>query len=386
MQRYSLFLTPSPDDFAYVADLIRELSASHGTTSFEPHVTVHSGNLRDLEALRRVVSAAVAGIRPFALPIRRIACGELYFRSLFIEFEENPLLRAIHEQVAGVEKGGYVLEPHLSLMYGDLPRHRRDALARGIVLDRPEIHFDQLKIMTPRNRKLGWRDTVQWQTLFRFRLGEPEPGAPARGVVFDFGGVLAEEGFREGLHALAREQGLDQERVYATALDAIYDCGYITGEGNEADFWALMRDRTGLAGEPETLSGEILKRFVLRRKVLEGVRALRRRGITTAILSDHTDWLGRLDRRDRFFGEFERVFNSYELGRGKRDPAVFDEVATLLGIPPGEILFIDDMPSNLERARGRGMATFLCTDEDELLRELERLNITGEGTCGERVS
>jgi putative hydrolase of the HAD superfamily len=30
-----------------------------------------------------------------------------------------------------------------------------------------------------------------------------------KAVLFDFGGVLAEEGFRNGLQALAREQGLD---------------------------------------------------------------------------------------------------------------------------------------------------------------------------------
>jgi hypothetical protein len=31
----------------------------------------------------------------------------------------------------------------------------------------------------------------------------------------------------------------------------------------------------------------------------------------------YNDWLGRLDRRDRFFGELERVFNSFEQVRGK---------------------------------------------------------------------
>lgn len=373
MKRYSLFLTPSPDDFAYTADLIRDLSASQGTAPFEPHVTVHSGNLRDLETLMALVTDAVTAIPPFALRIRGVASSESYFRSLFMEFEESPLLRGIHDRMRGGGEKGYLLDPHLSLMYGEMPRHRREALARGVKLERSEIHFDQVKIMTPRNRQKGWRDTVQWQTLFRFRLGDTKQEAPVQGVVFDFGGVLAEEGFREGLHVLAREQGLDQDQVYGTALDAIYDCGYITGQGSEADFWAVMRDRTGLVGEVRTLSGEILKRFVLRPRVLEAVRTLRRSGITTAILSDHTDWLGLLARRDRFCGEFERVFNSFELGRGKRDPAIFDEVAALLGIPPGELLFIDDMPSNLERARGRGLRTLLCTGQEELLRELERL-------------
>jgi putative hydrolase of the HAD superfamily len=361
-----------------MADLIRELSSGQGSSPFEPHVTVHSGDLGDLDTLRETVRAAAAGIRPFCLRIRGIACGDAYFRNLFLEFEESRVLRSIHGRMRQVDgaASGHVLAPHLSLLYGDTPTHQRESLAQGIRLDRSELLFDQLKIMTPRNREEGWRDTLHWQNLFRLRLGETGRKRPLRGVLFDFGGVLAEEGFREGLYALARNQGLDPDRLYAVAQDAIYDCGYIRGQGSESDFWGLVRDRGGLTGEVESLRGEILRRFVLRPRVLEAVRSLRRRGLTTAILSDHTDWLWRLHRRDPFCGAFERVFNSYELGRGKRDPAIFDEVATLLGIPPGELLFIDDMPANLERARGRGLDTLLCTGQDELLRELERLGVS----------
>ena len=45
---------------------------------------------------------------------------------------------------------------------------------------------------------------------------------------------------------------------------------------------------------------------------------LRRGGFLTAILSDQTDWLDRLEARHHFFGHFDRVFNSYHLGKGKR--------------------------------------------------------------------
>lgn len=173
MQRYSLFLTPSAADFAYTADLIRELSAGQGRRPFEPHVTVHSGDLGDLATLKRRVTAAASGILPFSLRIRGISCGESYFKSMFIEFEESTVLRSIHGRMwQGDEAAsGYVLAPHLSLLYGDMPTHHRESLARGIRLDRSELLFDQLKIMTPRNREEGWRDTLRWQPLFRLMLG-----------------------------------------------------------------------------------------------------------------------------------------------------------------------------------------------------------------------
>ncbi len=76
--------------------------------------------------------------------------------------------------------------------------------------------------------------------------------------------------------------------------------------------------------------------------MLAAVRALRQEGRLVGILSDQTDWLDRLDARDRFFGCFDRVYNSYHLGKGKRDPSVFTDVVRDLGIEPALALFIDD--------------------------------------------
>jgi len=176
MQKYSVFLTPSPADFAYTADLIRDLCARHGGFPFEPHVTLYAGEFRDPDRLKKVVSSAVSGVRPFFLPIRGIGWDEAYFRSLFIEFMDDPVPRQLHERIrAGVEtESGYLLFPHLSLLYSDMPPAEKEALAERVVPDRTGIHFDAVKIVSPRNLKEGWRDTGQWQTLFLLRLGETE--------------------------------------------------------------------------------------------------------------------------------------------------------------------------------------------------------------------
>ena len=375
MPRFSVFLTPSADDFDYAGNLIREFCAKYDEPPFEPHVTVYSGALSDPEALKKAVTDAAAGVPPFSLRVRRVGYSDEYFKTLFIEFEENAVLRGIYERIRAGDDAetGYELIPHLSLLYKEMPLRDKEALARRVRIDRPEIHFDQLKIVSPRNETGGWRDTGQWQTLFRVRLEGSEVKSPIRAVLFDFGGVLAEEGFREGFYAIARSQGLDPREVHRVAMDAIYDCGYIAGRGSEADFWEVMRDRTGIRGDVDALSGEILQRFVLRPGVMELVRKLRRKGIVTAILSDQTDWLTRLDDRDHFFREFDWVFNSYDLGKGKRDPGVFDDVISALGVEPREALFIDDMLSNVERAKSGGLQGLLFVDEDQLFEELERL-------------
>lgn len=193
-----------------------------------------------------------------------------------------------------------------------------------------------------------------------------------RAVILDFGGVLASEGFREGLEAIALRHGLDPGEFVTIASEAIYGTGYITGRGTEAGYWDVVRKRTGIAGEDSDLTREILTRFVLRPRMLAAVRALRANGIVTAILSDQTDWLERLEARDRFFLEFDRVFNSYRLGKGKRDATVFDDTVRALGVAPQETLFVDDNRGHVERAASRGLQAVLFGDEDRFLAELDR--------------
>jgi hypothetical protein len=127
------------------------------------------------------------GIGPFALRIRRVGCGEGYFRSLYLEFEEHHVLRQLHERIRDSVAPGSELEffPHLSLLYSDMALRHRQSLAKRVILDRSCIHFDGLKIVTPLNRELGWRDTSQWQTLFHVGFGASRPETPARTVISD---------------------------------------------------------------------------------------------------------------------------------------------------------------------------------------------------------
>ena len=194
---------------------------------------------------------------------------------------------------------------------------------------------------------------------------------PIRAVLFDFGGVLAEEGFSAALEALAGEQRLPVGNMTAEGLQAAYDSGFVLGRGTESDFWALMRRRTGLAGDDATLTARVLAGFVLRPWMLEVVQRLRDTGCLTAILSDQSDWLERLEARQHFFRLFDRVYNSYRLGKGKRDPSLFTDVAADLQVPPTAMLFVDDNPAHLRRAAALGLRTIHYTGRVTFMTALE---------------
>lgn len=183
-----------------------------------------------------------------------------------------------------------------------------------------------------------------------------------RAVLLDYGGVIAEEGFRNQLVAMAREQGLDSRAVLWVARRVVYESGFVTGTGTEAAFWAAMRADSGLAGSDAELTRRVLDAFVLRPWVIAQVRHWRAQGYVTGILSDQMHWLDWLDERDRFFQYFDHVFNSYHLGKGKRDPTLFHDIAARLALPPAAILFVDDLQSNVERAHEAGWQAVRYTD------------------------
>ena len=170
-----------------------------------------------------------------------------------------------------------------------------------------------------------------------------------KAVLFDFGGVLAEEGFREGLRAIAGKHGISPDMFDAFASELVYATGYVTGGAKESDYWNALRKEAGIRTNDETLRNEILQHFVLRPEMIKVVQALREKGFIVGILSDQTNWLGELDQKYDFHRHFDYVFNSYRIHKSKRDPSLFTDVCVSLGLMPEEVLFVDDDDASLER-------------------------------------
>jgi putative hydrolase of the HAD superfamily len=196
---------------------------------------------------------------------------------------------------------------------------------------------------------------------------------PISAVLLDYGGVIADEGLQNGLRAMAREQGLDSTRMMDVARREVYQTGFVLGRGSEQSFWAAMRRGTGLEGGDGELTRRVLEGFVLRPWMMERVRQWRARGCITGILSDQMHWLDWLNERDGFFPCFDHVFNSYHMGKGKRDPGLFYDISAELALSPGGILFVDDMKSNVERAQAAGWQTIHYVDKASFLDLADRL-------------
>ena len=194
-----------------------------------------------------------------------------------------------------------------------------------------------------------------------------------KAVLLDYGGVIADEGFQSGLRLMAREQCIDEDTMMNVARSAVYDSGFILGWCTEDEFWKWMREGSGLKGSDDELTKRILDGFVLRPWMIAWVQQLNTRGYITDILSDQSHWLDWLNERDHFFEFFDHVFNSCHMGEGKRNQALFPDIAEQLTLSPNEILLVDDIKSNVTRAQAAGWQTIHYVDKVDFLETIDKL-------------
>jgi putative hydrolase of the HAD superfamily len=210
-----------------------------------------------------------------------------------------------------------------------------------------------------------------------------------RCVAFDFGGVVAEEGFRNGMIAIAEEFDLDPSETVKLAFRLVFEARFVEGRCTEEQMWKLFRERTGIRVGDEVLRQMVLSRFVIRPWMLARAQDLKDKGYIVAMLTDQAEWLKELDSTTPFLHLFDPVINSWDTGKTKKDPTAFTDLAAAAGVKPEEILFVDDNEGNIERAAAMGLKTILYSDRESFEREMGSILIkasTGEVTSENRQS
>jgi len=193
-----------------------------------------------------------------------------------------------------------------------------------------------------------------------------------KAIIFDFGGVLAEEGFKEGLMTIGKEKGFDPDHFFKILSELVYQTGYVTGSSDEHAYWNAVREKTGVTGDDKKLREEVLRRLKLRPEMMEVVKKIKSSGFIVAILSDQTNWLDDLNQRTPFYQHFDHVFNSFYLKKTKRDPSLFRDICVQLGLKPEEILLVDDSPDNIKRAASEGLKTIHFKGVSEFEKEIQK--------------
>ena len=189
----------------------------------------------------------------------------------------------------------------------------------------------------------------------------PTQSSSIKAVVFDYGNVLSFAPTAEEWQKLADTVGRpldDFRRDYWLYRDE-YDragCGPVS-------YWQAVARRVL---NPQTL-GKLIE-FDNRQwtrinpDMLALSRRLRSAGVTTAILSnmplDKLAWMRKIPAC-HFINEFPVTVFSCDHHLVKPEPAIYRLCLDMLAKSPGECLFLDDVPVNVDGGRKAGMATYL---------------------------
>lgn len=194
-----------------------------------------------------------------------------------------------------------------------------------------------------------------------------------RAVIFDFGMVLTGAPDAKAHAELVRITGLDAEHfeTFYWADRHAYDEGKLTGIG----FWRKLVRDAGL-NLPDSAIEELnlwdaRMWTTVDPAMLAWHEKLKRAGVLTAILSNMGDSvLENIEREFGWLSSFDALVWSYQLGTAKPDPAIYEHALKQLEAAPGETLFIDDKPVNVEAARALGMQALVYTTMTALRYDL----------------
>ncbi len=205
-----------------------------------------------------------------------------------------------------------------------------------------------------------------------------------RGVITDWGGVLTNP-IADSVNAWLLAEGIDRDSyraimrrwvrpAYADGSDANPVHALERGECTSEEFErALASELVLVTGGPVASPGLLARMFAgstLDEAMVELFRRLRAAGVPTGMLSN--SWGGTYPR-ELISELFDAVVISAEVGMRKPELRIFLHAADLLGLPPSECIFIDDIEANVAAAEQLGFTGIVHSGPDSTSERVAEL-------------
>ncbi len=127
------WLLPERRAREFFAGEIARLAQRFGAAVFEPHVTIC--------VLPENVVREFSPPPEILLRSEGVRTGDRFTKTLFVQFQRSS---AVEELAAMIARTETPVDPHLSLLYQNLPRPARNELANEIVLPFDEVCFREI--------------------------------------------------------------------------------------------------------------------------------------------------------------------------------------------------------------------------------------------------
>ncbi len=188
-------------------------------------------------------------------------------------------------------------------------------------------------------------------------------------VIFDWGGVLIEDPAPALFKYCANALGVSVER-YVNAFDICID-DFQTGAVNEQQFWMNMAKRLKVP-MPKAASlwtEAFTAAYKPRQEMFSLASRLRRAGCKTAILSNTEMPVVEIINKKKYDAFDITVLSCLE-GTAKPGSKIYDLTLDRLGVPAGQVLFIDDKLENIDGAKQAGLQTILFRNTENFKKDI----------------
>lgn len=170
--RCAFWLVPAAEDRSRLQRLIDDLASRYDGPTFVPHVTLYVADIADDESPAEMMVEAAHGVRPDVWPVSGCGSSARFTKTLFLTFNHHPRFSSITEGLrdAGRSPSDYILEPHLSLLYAEVPEAERRTLEKLTLLPREPITFSELWAVAVPATVRERADVECWEDLCRINL------------------------------------------------------------------------------------------------------------------------------------------------------------------------------------------------------------------------
>jgi hypothetical protein len=167
----TFWLIPADPARRYFQSLIRDFAERFDAPVFEPHVTLYVTDAVGEDAAG-LLKRAVVGTEPCQLAIAGVGHSRKFTKTLFIQFVPNDGIAALSAKFASASKlrRDYQIDPHLSLIYKELPAAEKALVAANLAIPFRDVFFDSVKaILSPAEIK-SCSAVEAWRVIGEARL------------------------------------------------------------------------------------------------------------------------------------------------------------------------------------------------------------------------
>jgi HAD superfamily hydrolase (TIGR01509 family) len=186
-------------------------------------------------------------------------------------------------------------------------------------------------------------------------------------ALLDIGDVLIEVEWPRFYETLGLPAGAGLSRILVHSMHDRYERGQLGSD----EFFGFIQGQLELNHSLDEIGrawNSVLPREV--QGVAEVVSELSRTLPLFALSNSNPSHIEVQLKNFRLFDGFREIFTSYKFGSRKPEKEIYLRALKELGLPPDQILFVDDKPENVATARELGLHAEVCMRSPERLRKI----------------